>query len=219
MVAVLLNSIFIIGGTLIGCVLKKYLKENLLVTTLAGLGLCIVYLGIKGSLDIENVLYVIIAISLGGIIGEAIDIDNFFIKLMKKFDAKHDNSGFIEASIIFCSGSMSVIGSIQAGIYHDYTILISKGVIDFFTSIVLTLKYGYSVGLSATSVFIYQGLICLFSTFLVPLTTNTSLMNGLSGTGSLILLAVGLNMLKITKIKTMNLLPAMVIIVILNLIF
>jgi len=218
MIGVLINSGLIIIGSLLGLLLNKYLKEKVLTTIFHGMGLCVVYLGIKDALSINHALYAIIALSIGGLIGESIDLDALFTNAINKISKSSNNSAFTSSTILFCSGSMAVIGSIQAGLYHDYSILISKGVIDCVASIILTSKKGKGIIFSSISVLVYQGVICLCSTVLAPLVSNEILMNDMIGVGSLILLAVGFNMLEITKIKTMNLLPSMVVIIILNLI-
>ena len=217
MIAAIVNGLAIIAGSILGVFGKRLLSEKMSETVFNGLSLCVIGVGISGMIEVQNTLIVIISIVLGALIGEAIDIDLRFQKLsvwvedqFRKKSGQKDVSvaeGFLTASLIFCTGAMAIVGSLEAGLTHDYSIIFAKSMIDGIMAAIYASTMGIGVLFSSFAVFVYQGLITLFSGVLKPL-LNDVIIHEMSATGGLLIFALGLNMLKITKIKVANYIPA-----------
>lgn len=219
MIGTIVNSIVVIIGCLIGIIFKGKLKENITDTIMSGLGLCILYIGISGSLKGENTLLIIICIVIGALIGELIDIDNWINRLGKVIEnqvnkgVKNNISiteGFVTASLLFCVGAMAIVGSLESGLRGNYDTLFAKSIIDGVTAIILTSTLGIGVIFSAITIFLYQGTITLGAGILAN-ALNDVVINNMTAVGSLLIIGIGLNVLGITKIKVANLLPAVVL--------
>ena len=217
MIGVLVNTIAIIIGSGIGLIFKKGIPEKFSAAVLTGINLCVLCIGISGTLKGENTLIAIISMVLGALAGTWLDIDGFFnrlgISVEKKLSSGSNNSGiaegFVTASLIFAVGSMAIVGSINAGISGDNEMLFTKSLLDFVTSIMLTVSLGIGVMLSCVVIFIYQGAIVLLSSLIAPV-LNESAINEMTCVGSILIMVLGLNMLKITKIKVADYLPALI---------
>lgn len=216
MLGVIVNVIVIILGSGIGMVLKKGIPERISETMMKGLGLCTLYIGWSGALKGSNTLVLIISMAIGIVIGEGFDLDkrlnNFAEKLEKKF-SKQDGSisiaeGFIAASLLFCVGAMTVVGSLQAGLSGNYEMLFTKSVLDFISSMIFASTLGIGVMLSAVFVLIFQGGIVLLAQVVAPFLTD-GVVAEMTCVGSVLIFALGLNIIGITKLKVLNFLPAM----------
>lgn len=216
MLGTVVNTIAVILGAGIGLFVKKGIPERIGNSLMKGLGLCSLYIGISGTFKGENTLIVIISIVVGIIIGEGIDIDrrvnSIVRKIESKFFGKNDKSniaqGFISASLLFCVGSMTLVGVMNAGLLGDNTMLYTKSAMDFCSSIIFASTLGVGVLLSAIFVLIYQGGLTMLTIYAAPL-LNNQVINEMTCVGSLIIIAMSLNILGITKIKLMNYIPAM----------
>jgi len=216
MLGVIVNVIVIILGSGIGMVLKKGIPERISETMMKGLGLCTLYIGWSGALKGSNTLVLIISMAIGIVIGEGFDLDkrlnNFAEKLEKNF-SKQDGSisiaeGFIAASLLFCVGAMTVVGSLQAGLSGNYEMLFTKSVLDFISSMIFASTLGIGVMLSAVFVLIFQGGIVLLAQVVAPFLTD-GVVAEMTCVGSVLIFALGLNIIGITKLKVLNFLPAM----------
>ena len=164
MIGVLVNTFAVILGSLIGMLFNKGIPEKISSAITAGLGLCTMFVGIFGALDGKNILVVILSITLGAIIGTLIDIDyqlNRFGKFVEvKFSRENGKvsvaQGFVTASLVFCVGAMTIVGSLNAGIKGDNTMLFTKSLLDFMISIVFSCTMGIGVMLSALFVLVFQ---------------------------------------------------------------
>ena len=223
MISAIVNTVSVILGSIIGLILKKGLPEKLSTALFTGLGLCTLYIGISGSLKGENVLIAIISIAIGAIIGTLLDLDEKLNNLGKWIENKFNNSdknnvsiaqGFVTASLLFCTGAMTIVGSLQSGLTGNHDMIFAKSLLDFIAAIVLTSSMGIGVAFASVFVLIYQGAIVLFAQFLEPFLTQT-VINEMTCTGSLLIIALGLNMLKVTDIKVMNYIIAIFIPIIL----
>lgn len=219
----IVNVIAIIMGTLIGLFLKGGIPQKISSSIMDGLALCIIYIGISGSLKGNNVLLIIISIALGAIIGESIDIDKRILDLGNKIENrfKSDNSriaeGFVTSSLLFSVGAMAIVGSLENGLTGNCSTLFVKSMLDGISSIIFASTLGIGVIFSSVIVFIYQGTLTIAASYLKPVLI-TSVVNNMTAVGSLLILGLGLNMLKVTKIKVANLLPAIFIPIIYQLI-
>ncbi len=209
------NAIAIIIGSLLGVLLKNHVSEKINQTMMQALGLCVVVIGIAGSLKMQNILLVIISLALGALLGEIIDIEAGLKKFGDWIESKFKggnadfSKAFVSATLLFCVGSMAVVGSITSGITGDNTILYAKALLDGVISFVFASTMGIGVLLSAVSVFIYQGSIVLLSGGLKPLFDNPLALGDLTAVGSVLIIGIGINILDIKQIKVGNMLPAL----------
>ncbi|WP_343337038.1 putative membrane protein YdfK [Terrisporobacter petrolearius] len=223
MFGVIVNSLAIFFGGLLGLIINKGIPKRLDKSIMDGLALVVIYMGISGALKGDNPLYVIVSMTIGIIIGELIDIDNLLNKLgsylNEKFSKKNilDSSeenkiskGFVSSSLLFCVGAMAVVGSIQSGLSNDNSVLLAKSVLDGISSIFFAASMGVGVLLSSIAVFLYEGIITIGASGLSNI-LSTSVITYMTCVGSLLIMAMGLNMIKACDIKVANMLPAMFI--------
>jgi uncharacterized protein len=212
------NTVTIIIGCLIGLLVQKGLKDKYKVIIMQAIGLSVLLIGastaIRGLLDpdSEPILF-IISLVIGGAAGEYLGLEKGLDKLgallQRKVGTVENNvsRGFVTASLIFCVGTMAIIGSLESGLRGNHDMLFAKSVLDGVTSMILTSTLGIGVIFSAAAVFLYQGAIILFAGFLEPLLT-IHVIREISIIGGILILGIGLSMMEIKKIKTINLLPA-----------
>ena len=215
MIGVLVNVITVIVGSCIGLLFKKGIPERVSKAAMIGLGACTLYIGISGSLCGENVLILIAAVVLGGICGTLLNIDGAINALAQKVEKKFkkDNKqtsiaeGLVSATLLFCVGSMTVTGSIQAGLTGDNSVLITKATLDLVSSMMLASSLGVGVLLSSVSVLVIQGGLVLLAGIISPF-MSTGAINEMTCAGSLLIVMIGTNLMGITKIKVADYLPA-----------
>ncbi len=220
MLGVTTNTLAIIAGALLGTIFKKYIPKNLGDVLFKAIGLCVIYVGIDGALKGENTLILIVSLVLGTLSGTLLKLEDRLYsfshkleeKLIKNKEANEQSlaEGFVSASLLFCVGAMAVVGSLQAGISNDNTMLFTKSILDGISSTVFASTMGIGVFFSSIAVFLYQGIIALLSGFVSPFLT-TECVNEMTSAGSILIMAIGLNMTGITKIKIMDMLPAVFI--------
>jgi uncharacterized protein len=212
------NTLAIIIGSLLGLFLRKGLKEKYKTIVMQALGLSVLFIGattaINGLLDPDSeAILFIISLIIGGFIGEIAGLEkgleNIGLFLQRKVGSAEHNiaRGFVTASLIFCVGTMAIIGSLESGLRGNYDMLFAKAVLDGITAMILASTLGIGVIFSAVAVFIYQGSIVLFAGFLEPLLT-IQVIREISIIGGILIFSIGLNMMEIVKINTLNLLPA-----------
>ena len=217
MVGVMVNVITVILGSCIGLLLKKGIPERVSHAAMVGLGACTLYIGISGSLCGENVLILIGAVVLGAIVGTLLNIDGAINTLAEKVETRCKKGGatgtiaegWVSATLLFCVGSMTVTGSIQAGLTGDNSVLITKAMLDLVSSMMLASSLGVGVLLAAVSVFAIQGGLVLFAQLLAPV-MSAGAINEMTCAGSLLIIMIGTNLMGITKIKVADFLPAVV---------
>lgn len=215
MLGVLINVITVIAGSLVGLLFKKGIPEKVSQAAMVGLGVCTLYIGISGSLCGENVLIVIAAVVLGAIAGTLLDIDGAINRLAESVENKFKKDGkkasvaegLVSATLLFCVGSMTVTGSIQAGLTGDHSILITKATLDLVSSMMLASSLGIGVLLSAVSVFVIQGGLVLLAGVIAPF-LSAGAINEMTCAGSLLIIMIGTNLMGITKLKVADYLPA-----------
>ena len=218
MLGVIVNVITVIIGSSIGLLFKKGIPEKVSSAAMTGLGVCTLYIGISGSLCGENVLILIASVVLGVIVGTLLDIDGAVNRLARKVEAKFrkENSkvsiteGIITATLLFCVGSMTVTGSVQAGINGDNSVLITKAMLDLVSSMMLASTLGIGVLLSAVAVLVIQGWLVLLAELISPL-LSTGAINEMTCAGSILIIMIGTNLMGITKIKVADFLPAILL--------
>lgn len=218
MIGVIINTMAVLVGGLIGLLLKKGIPERISGAIMKGIGLCTIYIGIAGSLKGKNPLILILSITIGVIIGQGLDLDDRLNRLALKLENrfKKDNQktsiaeGFISASLLFCIGAMTLVGSLQAGLSGNYDMLYMKATLDLVSSIVFASALGVGVLFSAVLLFAVEGSIVLLANFVAPILTDTVIAE-MTCAGSLLILALGLNLLGVTKLKIMNYMPAILL--------
>ncbi|WP_430789556.1 DUF554 domain-containing protein [Virgibacillus flavescens] len=225
----LINGVCIIVGSLLGLFFTK-IPERYKETVMHGIGLAVILIGLQMAFTTEKIVVVLLSLLTGAIIGELMHVEEGLNRLGawigSKFTTKNENfsvaQGFITASLIFVIGAMSVIGALDSGIRGDHEILITKGIIDGFVALVLTTTLGFGVIFSVIPVVIYQGGIALLATQITKWLPE-SFLNGfiveLTAVGGLLIVAIGLNLLKITQIRIGNLLPSLATVVLIYYIY
>ncbi len=216
MLGVLFNVLTVLVGSLVGLVFRKKIPEKITSALMVGIGLCTLYIGVSGALSGQNTLVLILSVAFGTVIGTAIDIDKWLERLSKYTEKKLSGkegkgniaSGFVAGSLLFCVGAMTVTGSISSGVSGDNSVIYAKSLLDLVSSSVLAASLGSGVLLSAVFVLVYQGALVILSSLAVPLLSGFVIAE-MTCAGSVVIVALGLNILKITKIKVANYLPAM----------
>ena len=220
MIGVVVNAVAVFVGAAIGMLLKKGFPEKLSETIMKAMGLITILIGIQSAIKTEDVLCVIICLVLGTVIGELINIDKGINSLGDTLKAKlvKDNSkagsfteGFVSTCILFCVGSMTIMGSLEAGINHNYSILFAKSTMDFISSIVFASALGFGVMCTSVFVLVFQGAITLLASALSNVLTDVAVVE-MSAVGGVILLGLAVNILELYKndkpIRVANMLPA-----------
>ncbi len=222
MFAVIVNTLTVLIGASLGLLLHRGIPERIINALMIALGLCTIYIGIDGALVGENALVTILSMCIGVAVGELLDLEgklNGFSHLIEKKFAKGSGKisiaqGFMTASVLFCIGSMTIVGAMQAGINGDNTMLLTKSTLDLISSFALAASLGIGVLLAAVFVLVFEGGLVLLAQYIAPFMTDY-VINEITCAGSLIIIAIGLNLIGLTNIKCANFLPAIFLPVIL----
>ena len=217
MLATVINAVLILAGSALGVLFKNRIPARFNAILTHALGLCVLGIGIVSAIGTENALCVIVCMVLGTILGEALRIedrlDGAGELLRKRLTGGGDSSrfteGFVTASVLFCVGSMAIMGSMEAGIKGKYDILISKGVIDGVTAITLASAMGVGVAFSSLPLILYQGGLTLLFAQVGPF-LDSAAVTEMSAVGGTIIMGIAVNMLGLgkSKIRVGNMLPA-----------
>ena len=215
MIGVIANTITVLIGSLCGLLLRRGIPKKVSDSVMLAIGLCTVYIGVSGALEGKNTLVLILSMAVGTLIGAWLNIDKHFTGAVEKIEAKFRRGdgkvslaeGFISASLLFCVGAMTIVGSLQAGLTGDNRMLFTKSILDLISSFIFASTLGIGVVASAAFVFVFQGSIVLAAHLIAPLLSETVIAE-MTCAGSLLILALGLNLLGITKLKILNFLPA-----------
>lgn len=215
MIGVLVNTATVLVGSLVGLIFKKGIPKKLTDAVMLGIGLCTLVIGIDGSLKGENTLVLIGSVVLGAIVGTALDLDRRLNSLGERLGRRFKKEGgtvsvaegFVTASLLFCIGAMTIVGSLNSGLTGDHRMLFTKSLLDMVSACVLSVSLGIGVLFSAVFVFVFQGAIVLLAQYLQPV-LNTAAINEMTCAGSLIIIGLGLNLIGLTKLKVANYLPA-----------
>lgn len=213
MLGTIVNSLAILLGGSIGSVFGGKFTQRYSDIVLNAIALSVLLVGLLSAIQTENVLLVIGCMAIGSLLGEFIRIEDRLNmlgdKLQKRFSSSKGNiaEGFVTATLIYCIGSMAILGSIESGINGNHTTLFAKAILDGVSSIVFSATLGIGVAFSAVAVFIYQGSITILASQASELLTVDAIRE-LSAVGGLLIMTIGFNVLKVTKIKVGNMLPA-----------
>ncbi|MCL5942607.1 MAG: DUF554 domain-containing protein [Actinobacteria bacterium] len=210
----LINVVAVVAGSSLGAVLGGRLPGRVRDIVTDGLGLLTFVLGISMAVKTQSFMIVMASIFLGGIVGELLRIERALERLGDYFQARLAASsstfstGFVTASLVFCVGPMAILGSIDDGLRGNVQLLVVKSVLDGFAALAFATTLGWGVGLSALSVFVYQGSLTVAAGF-VARVLSEPMITEMTATGGLLVLAIGLRLLHLREVKVANLLPAL----------
>lgn len=207
------NAGAIVVCALIGKFLLKGIPHRYEEIVTKAIGLCVIYVGISGALISNRIIVLILSLIMGSMLGELMDIDKGMNKLgawaEKKMGFREGNfsKGFVNASILFCTGSMAIIGAMESGLSGNHQMLFVKGILDGFISIVFAASMGIGVAFSAIPVLLYEGGIALGVSYLKDYMTP-EIISEMSAAGSLVIAAIGFNFIVEKQIRVANMIPA-----------
>ena len=222
MTGTIVNTLAIIAGAMIGVIAKKAIPQRMGDLVMSAIPIVVMVLGIQFGIASSNILIVIVSLVVGGIIGEWIDIDrrldDFGVRIQSRMKGGDSNfsAAFVSTTLIYCVGSMAILGSIESGINGNHTILYTKSLMDGISAIFFASTLGAGVIFSGISVFIYQGILTVLAGYIGPY-LSPEVVTEMSASGGILLIALSFTILGIKKIKVANILPAIFLPVILML--
>ena len=220
MIGVFVNVATVLLGSAVGLLFRKGIPERISKALMLAIGLCTLYIGIDGALEGSQTIVLILSMVFGTLIGTLIDIDDkinriglFIEKKMKRGDDRSSIAeGFMTASLLFCVGAMTIVGSLNAGLTGNNTLLFTKSILDLISSCLLASTLGIGVMFAALFVLVVQGGLVLLAGLLQNVLTDQALIAEITCAGSVMIIALGLNLLGITKLKVANFLPALLLV-------
>ncbi len=214
MLGTVVNAAAVIAGCLAGLIFRGGISDKYNKTIMHAVSLAVLVIGIKGALGTDALLIVIFSLTLGSFLGEAMHIEDALEKLgrslEKRFSKSNDGrfyQGFITATLIFCVGSMAIVGSLESGLTGNHQTLFAKSALDGITSIILASSFGIGVLFSSLPIFFYQGAITMGAVFVKPFLLP-EVVSQMSAVGGVLIMAIGINMLGAAKIRIGSMIPA-----------
>ncbi|WP_428910464.1 DUF554 domain-containing protein [Niallia sp. Krafla_26] len=212
MIGTITNTIAIIIGSAIGSFLKKGIKAEYQSALFTAMGFAAVALGVNAVVqnmpNSEYPVLFIISLAVGGLVGTIINVDAKFQQLVNRFSKSDLSKGLSTAILLFCIGTLSILGPVESALYNNHTYLFTNATLDLVTSMALAATYGFGIAFAAVVLFIWQTSIYLFAQYLEPFLT-TALMTEVSIVGGILILSSGLSILGIKDSKSLNMLPAL----------
>ncbi|MBT9134792.1 MAG: putative membrane protein YdfK [Firmicutes bacterium] len=221
MLGTIVNALAILAGGILGALLGGVIKEKSRDTVMHGLGLSVAVVGLTMALKTDSPLIVIASLVLGGLVGEWLDIEGNLYRgaaLVEKRYVRGKGGlaqGFVTTSLIYCVGAMAIMGSLESGMTGNHATLYAKAMLDGVSAVVFASTLGLGVALSSLSVFVYQGAITLLAAWISQWLTPAAVIE-MTATGGILIVAIGLNVLEIKKVRVGNLLPAILFAVLLT---
>ena len=212
---VLINAAAVAAGGVLGTLGGRFMHEKMKQTVLAATGLVSIGIGISGAIGSSNQLIPILSLVIGSVIGELLHIEDGVTRagdwLQKRFGKSGSiTEGFVTGSLVFAAGAMAVMGALESGLKNDHTILMTKSVIDMAGSVAFAGSLGIGVAFSALSILVLEGTVALLASLLTGVLTE-AVITEISVTGSLLIIGIGLNVLGLTKLRIMNMAPALLL--------
>lgn len=218
MIATVVNVALVLVGSVLGLLFRRFISQKMVSVLTHALGLCVAGIGISSLISTQDMLCVIVCMVVGTVIGQGLDIEARLERggewLRQRADKGNPNSrfteSFVSAALLFCVGAMAITGSIEAGLNHNYSILLSKGVIDGVSAISFAATMGLGVAFSVIPLFLYQGAITLLAGLVGPYLPQAVIVE-MSAVGGALIVGIAINMLGLgrEKIQVGNMLPAM----------
>ncbi len=220
MIATFINAGTVILGSILGLLFHGRIPERLKTAVFYGIGIVTLVIGMTMALEGSRILILALALTFGGVIGTALGVEDAIHRLgtrihrlgTKKGDASTFAEGFLDASVLFCVGALTIIGAFRAGTTGDYELILTKSILDGFMAMLLTSALGVGVAFSALTILVYQGGLTLLSGVLAPVVSELMLAE-LTAVGGALILMIGVNLLGLIKIKTADFLPALVFVI------
>ena len=216
MLGSIVNALAIIIGSLVGLLLKHGIKESYRQTIMDATALAVLVIGIIGAVQTEIILLMVFSLVIGSFIGESLRIEDRLNQLGQWVERRVAQSGsgftkgFVTASLVFCVGSMAIVGSIESGLSGNHSTLLAKSVLDGIFSIFFASTMGIGVAFSAVPILVYEGLLTLGASGLKSILSEP-MIKELSAVGGVLIMAIGINQLQLKKIRVGNMLPAIFI--------
>ena len=215
MLATFINVALVLAGSAAGLLFRNLISQRLMSILTYALGLCVLGIGVSNMLGTQNTLCVIVCMVVGAVLGNAADIERRLEgagdlirgKLLKGEGNSRFTEGIVNAALLFCVGAMAVVGSLEDGLNHNYSTLFAKAVMDGILAVVFGASLGIGTAFSAVPVGVYQGSITFLAGLLRPYMTDL-MITRISFVGSILIFALGMNMILNCKIKIGNMLPA-----------
>lgn len=218
MFATIINSITVILGSLLGLLIRSHINKEFQDIVESSAGFVTFIIGIEMALATASPIVLLFALIIGGMLGSFLKIEDRIYNIGENLDISSKDSkentstfakGFLNSSVLFCFGAMTILGSIQAGVNQDYDLLLLKSGLDGSMSIVLSAVYGIGVMASALFILIFQGTITLLSSSISQMLSSEAI-NEISAIGGIMIIMIGFNLLKIKKIKVANFFPSLI---------
>lgn len=212
---VLINAAAVAAGGVLGTLGGRLMPEKMRQTVLGATALVSMGIGISGAIGSSNQLIPILSLVIGAVIGELLHIEDGVTRagdwLQKRFGKSGSiTEGFVTGSLVFAAGAMAVMGALESGLKNDHTILMTKSVIDMAGSVAFAGSLGIGVAFSALSILVLEGTVTLLASLLTGVLTD-AVITEISVTGSLLIIGIGLNVLGLTKLRIMNMAPALLL--------
>ncbi|WP_342581720.1 DUF554 domain-containing protein [Ureibacillus sp. FSL W7-1570] len=212
MIGTIVNTVCILVGSLVGSILKKGIKEEYQTALFTAMGFAATALGVNAIVqnmpNSEYPILFIVSLSIGGLVGTIIDFDGKFKKVVDRFSKTDLSKGLSTAILLFCIGTLSILGPVESALHQNHTYLFTNATLDLVTSMALAATYGIGIAFAAVVLFCWQGAIYLSATYIAPFLTN-ELMTEVSIVGGILILSSGLSILGIKDSKSLNMLPAL----------
>lgn len=224
MIGTVVNTVAVIGGGVIGLLLKKRMPERVTTIYFQAIGLFTLAIGISMAVQMKEILITVCSLAIGSLLGEWWNIErgsermSDYLKKKFRIGSEKFSEGLITAFLLFCVGSMTIVGAIQEGTGGSPDLLFTKSLMDFFSAILLASALGVGVAFSALPLFVFQGSITILAMFASSFFTEDIVL-GLTSVGGILLIGLGINILEIKKIRVMNMLPSLLVVIILLWIF
>jgi uncharacterized membrane protein YqgA involved in biofilm formation len=218
MIGTIVNTAAVVAGGTIGLLLKKNMPERVTSIYFQAVGLFTLAIGITMVVKMEDILIIVGSLAIGSLLGEWINVEkgaelmSGFLKRKFRIGSDKFSEGLITAFLLFCIGSMTVLGAIQEGTGGSSDLLFTKSLMDFFSAMLLASAFGLGVVAAAVPLFIFQGALTLLAMYAGSLFTPHIIL-GLTSVGGIMLMGLGINILEIKKLRIMNMLPALVVVV------
>ena len=219
MIGTIVNTLAVAAGGTLGLILNKSLQPRFKEIYFQATGLFTIVIGITMVKDMQQIILVVASVAIGALIGEWLQLEMLLNRLSDKLKSRLSvgnekfSEGLVTSFILFCIGAMTIVGAIDEGVGRSSEVLLTKSLMDGFSAILLASAYGVGVIFSSVPLFVFQGSITLLAMYAASF-FSPEIIQGLSSVGGILLIGLGINILEIRKLRIVNLLPALLLVVI-----